>query len=186
MKRKYFVRGLGVGILFSALIMFAAYMTSGKNRMSDEDVIKRAQELGMVKQSEYVLESDVTSQETTTEEITTEATTEKATTEAPTTTEKATTEATTTEKTTTEKATTEASTTEKADTSTQTTVTISSGMSSEAIASALANAGLVDDASKFNSFLVANGYDMKLETGNFSLETGMSYEEIAKILTTKQ
>lgn len=177
MKRKYFVRGLGVGILFGALIMFAAYMTSGKNRMSDEDVIKRAQELGMVKQSEYVLESDVTSQETTTEEITTEATTEKATT----TTEKA-----TTEKTTTEKATTEASTTEKADTSTQTTVTISSGMSSEAIASALANAGLVDDASKFNSFLVANGYDMKLETGNFSLETGMSYEEIAKILTTKQ
>ena len=171
MKRKYFVRGLGVGILFGALIMFAAYMTSGKNRMSDEDVIKRAQELGMVKQSEYVLESDVTSQETTTEEITTEATTE---------------EATTTEKTTTEKATTEASTTEKADTSTQTTVTISSGMSSEAIASALANAGLVDDASKFNSFLVANGYDMKLETGNFSLETGMSYEEIAKILTTKQ
>ena len=166
MKRKYFVRGLGVGILFGALIMFAAYMTSGKNRMSDEDVIKRAQELGMVKQSEYVLESDVTSQETTTEEITTEATTEKATTEAPTTTEKA--------------------TTEKADTSTQTTVTISSGMSSEAIASALANAGLVDDASKFNSFLVANGYDMKLETGNFSLETGMSYEEIAKILTTKQ
>ena len=186
MKRKYFVRGLGVGIFFGALIMFAAYMTSGKNRMSDEDVIKRAQELGMVKQSEYVLESDVTSQETTTEEITTEATTEKATTEAPTTTEKATTEATTTEKTTTEKATTEASTTEKADTSTQTTVTISSGMSSEAIASALANAGLVDDASKFNSFLVANGYDMKLETGNFSLETGMSYEEIAKILTTKQ
>ena len=186
MKRKYFVRGPGVGILFGALIMFAAYMTSGKNRMSDEDVIKRAQELGMVKQSEYVLESDVTSQETTTEEITTEATTEKATTEAPTTTEKATTEATTTEKTTTEKATTEASTTEKADTSTQTTVTISSGMSSEAIASALANAGLVDDASKFNSFLVANGYDMKLETGNFSLETGMSYEEIAKILTTKQ
>ena len=63
MKRKYFVRGLGVGILFGALIMFAAYMTSGKNRMSDEDVIKRAQELGMVKQSEYVLESDVTSQE---------------------------------------------------------------------------------------------------------------------------
>ena len=29
-------------------------------------------------------------------------------------------------------------------------------------------------------------YDMKLETGNFSLETGMSYEKIAKILTTKQ
>ncbi len=182
MKRKYFVRGLGVGIVFGALIMFAAYMTSGKNRMSDEDIIKRAQELGMVKQSEYVLESDVTSEETTTETPTTEKATGEVTTEAPTITEKATTEAPTT----TEKATTEASTTEKADTSTQTTITISSGMSSEAIASALANAGLVDDASKFNSFLVANGYDMKLETGSFSLASGMSYEEIAKILTTKQ
>ena len=190
MKRKYFVRGLGVGILFGALIMFAAYMTSGKNHMSDEDVIKRAQELGMVKQSEYVLESDVTSENTTTEEITTEATTEKVTTEAPTTTEatteKTTTTEATTEKTTTEKATTEASTTEKADTSTKTTITISSGMSSETISSVLADAGLVDDASKFNSFLVANGYDMKLETGSFAFTSGMSYEEIAKILTTKQ
>ena len=85
MKRKYFVRGLGVGVLFGALIMFAAYMTSGKNRMSDEDIMKRAQELGMVKKSEYVLESDVSSEETTTEHITTEAATEETTTEAPTT-----------------------------------------------------------------------------------------------------
>lgn len=183
MKRKYFVRGLGVGIVFGALIMFVAYMTSGKNRMSDEDIIKRAQELGMVKQSEYVLESDVTSEETTTEEITTE----KVTTEAPTTTEKATTEApTTTEKATTEKTTTEAATTEKADTSTKTTVTVAGGMTSESISSALANAGVVDDASKFNSYLVANGYDMKLETGSFEFTAGMSYEEIAQILTQKQ
>lgn len=172
MKRKYFVRGLGVGIVFGALIMFVAYMTSGKNHMSDEDIIKRAQELGMVKQSEYVLESDVTSEETTTEKITTE----KVTTEAPTTTEKATTE----------KATTEAATTEKADTSTKTTVTVTGGMTSESISSALANAGVVDDASKFNSYLVANGYDMKLETGSFEFTAGMSYEDIAKILTQKQ
>lgn len=184
MKRKYFVRGLGVGIVFGALIMFVAYMTSGKNHMSDEDIIKRAQELGMVKQSEYVLESDVTSEETTTEKITTE----KVTTEAPTTAEKATTtEApTTTEKATTEKATTEAATTEKADTSTKTTVTVTGGMTSESISSALANAGVVDDASKFNSYLVANGYDMKLETGSFEFTAGMSYEDIAKILTQKQ
>ena len=194
MKRKYFVRGLGVGILFGALIMFAAYMTSGKNHMSDEDVIKRAQELGMVKQSEYVLESDVTSEEKTTEAVTTEApaTTEKATeatTEAPATTEKATeaatTEAATTEKATTEKATTEAATTEQTDTKTKATITVSGGMSSETISSLLENAGLVDSASKFNSFLVQNGYDKKLETGSFDIFGGMTYEEIARILTTK-
>lgn len=182
MKRKYFVRGLGVGVLFGALIMFAAYMTSGKNRMSDEDIMKRAQELGMVKKSEYVLEADVSSEETTTEHITTEAATEETTTEAPTTTEDATTEVPAT----TEKATTEAVTTEKSDTSTKTTVTVTGGMSSETISSALSNAGVVDDATKFNSYLVANGYDMKLETGSFEFSSGMSYEEIARILTQKQ
>ncbi len=196
MKKKYFVRGLGIGIIFGALIMLAAYLTSGKGSLSDEEVMKRAQELGMVKKSEYVLDSEVTSEETTTEAVTTEApvTTEKATeaatTEAPGTTEKATeaatTEATTTEKATTEKATTEAATTEQTDAKTKATITVSGGMSSETISSLLENAGLVDSASKFNSFLVQNGYDKKLETGSFDISGGMTYEEIARILTTKQ
>lgn len=195
MKKKYFVRGLGIGIIFGALIMLAAYLTSGKGSLSDEEVMKRAQELGMVKKSEYVLDSEVTSEETTTEAVTTEApaTTEKATevtTEAPATTEKATeaatTEAATTEKATTEKATTEAATTEQTDTKTKATITVSGGMSSETISSLLEDAGLVDSASKFNSFLVQNGYDKKLETGSFDISGGMTYEEIARILTTKQ
>ena len=195
MKKKYFVRGLGIGIIFGALIMLAAYLTSGKGSLSDEEVMKRAQELGMVKKSEYVLDSEVTSEETTTEAVTTEspATTEKATeatTEAPATTEKATeaatTEAATTEKSTTEKATTEAVTTEQTDTKTKATITVSGGMSSETISSLLEDAGLVDSASKFNSFLVQNGYDKKLETGSFDISGGMTYEEIAGILTTKQ
>lgn len=195
MKKKYFVRGLGIGIIFGALIMLAAYLTSGKGSLSDEEVMKRAQELGMVKKSEYVLDSEVTSEETTTEAVTTEApaTTEKATeatTEAPATTEKATeaatTEAATTEKATTEKATTETATTEQTDTKTKATITVSGGMSSETISSLLEDAGLVDSASKFNSFLVQNGYDKKLETGSFDISGGMTYEEIAGILTTKQ
>lgn len=181
MKKKYFVRGLGIGIIFGALIMLAAYLTSGKGSLSDEEVMKRAQELGMVKKSEYVLDSEVASEETTTEAVTTEASvatekaTEEATTEAPGTTEKAT-----------EEATTEAATTEQTDAKTKATITVSGGMSSETISSLLENAGLVDSASKFNSFLVQNGYDKKLETGSFDISGGMTYEEIARILTTKQ
>lgn len=181
MKKKYFVRGLGIGIIFGALIMLAAYLTSGKGSLSDEEVMKRAQELGMVKKSEYVLDSEVTSEETTTEAVTTEASvatekaTEEATTEAPGTTEKAT-----------EEAATEAATTEQTDAKTKATITVSGGMSSETISSLLENAGLVDSASKFNSFLVQNGYDKKLETGSFDISGGMTYEEIARILTTKQ
>lgn len=191
MKKKYFVRGLGIGIIFGALIMLAAYLTSGKGSLSDEEVMKRAQELGMVKKSEYVLDSEVTSEETTTEAVTTEASvatekaTEEATTEAPGTTERATEEA-ATEAASTEKATTEAATTEQTDAKTKATITVSGGMSSETISSLLENAGLVDSASKFNSFLVQNGYDKKLETGSFDISGGMTYEEIARILTTKQ
>ena len=193
MKKKYFVRGLGIGIIFGALIMLAAYLTSGKGSLSDEEVMKRAQELGMVKKSEYVLDSEVTSEETTTETeavtteapVATEKATEEATTDAPGTTEKATEEA-ATEAATTEKATTEAATTEQTDAKTKATITVSGGMSSETISSLLENAGLVDSASKFNSFLVQNGYDKKLETGSFDISGGMTYEEIARILTTKQ
>lgn len=198
MKKKYFVRGLGVGIIFGALIMLVAYMTSGKKSISDEEVIARAKKLGMVKESEYVLtgstDSDATNksldelvqesaeisatatQETT--EATTEATTEQETTQATTeaATEKATTEATT------EKATTEKP--KKEDT--KVTITVSGGMSSETISGLLEDADLIDSASKFNRFLVEKGYDMKLETGSFEIKAGMSYEEIAKILTTKQ
>lgn len=186
MKKKYFVRGLGVGIIFGALIMLAAYLTSGGNRISDEEVIKRAEKLGMVKESEYVIHTD-----DTTEEITTEKTTEKQTTTAVTTTEVTTEEQTTAEATT--EQTTEATTTEKQttepqnkDTDTKATITISGGMSSETISSLLEDADLVDSASDFNRYLVENGYDMKLETGSFEITGDMTYEEIAKILTQKQ
>jgi type IV secretory pathway VirB10-like protein len=46
MERKYYLRGLGLGIVVTAIIM--GMMLSGKEKMSDEDVIARAKELGMV------------------------------------------------------------------------------------------------------------------------------------------
>lgn len=48
MRFKYFMRGLGVGILFCTLIMFAAYQTSPNRLFTDEEVMARAKELGMV------------------------------------------------------------------------------------------------------------------------------------------
>lgn len=48
MKRKYFLRGTGLGILITALV----FILLGKQGMSDEEVIKRAEELGYVKAEE--------------------------------------------------------------------------------------------------------------------------------------
>jgi len=44
MKRKYYLRGLGLGILITALV----FIIAGPKELSDEDIIKRAEELGYV------------------------------------------------------------------------------------------------------------------------------------------
>lgn len=46
MELKYYLRGLGIGIAMTAIIMGIAL--SGKGKMTDEDIIARAKELGMV------------------------------------------------------------------------------------------------------------------------------------------
>lgn len=52
MERKYYLRGLGIGIVMTAIIMGIALSGSGK--MTDEEIIKRARELGMVEDTYLV------------------------------------------------------------------------------------------------------------------------------------
>ena len=46
MKLKYYLRGLGIGILVTAAILTIVYHTKGS--MSDSQIMKRAAQLGMV------------------------------------------------------------------------------------------------------------------------------------------
>lgn len=48
MKRKYYLRGLGLGILITALV----FSITGASDISDEEVIRRAEQLGYVKSNE--------------------------------------------------------------------------------------------------------------------------------------
>lgn len=64
MERKYYLRGLGIGIAVTAIIMGIA--ASGKQTMTDEEVIARAKELGMV---ENTLLSDTLEEEQTEENV---------------------------------------------------------------------------------------------------------------------
>lgn len=61
MERKYYLRGLGLGIVVTAVIMGLAL--SGKRTMTDEEVIARAKTLGMVENTESMLLSDAAAQE---------------------------------------------------------------------------------------------------------------------------
>lgn len=56
MERRYYLRGLGVGIAVTALVM--GVMTSRSGRMTDQEVIARAKELGMVENTVLLEEKD--------------------------------------------------------------------------------------------------------------------------------
>ncbi|MDE6024506.1 MAG: hypothetical protein K2G45_03540 [Lachnospiraceae bacterium] len=199
MKLKYFIRGLGTGIIFSAIILLVSYMTGGAYKISDEEIIKRAEKLGMVQDEKDIIaspaspdkdknntssDSEVVSNKTTTEASTTEdPTTEASTTEDPTTEERKTEEP-TTERQTTENPTTESGTTENPGEGdyVKATITVQAGMGSYEVASLLQNAGIIKDANDFDLYLNRNGYSTKIRIKSQEFNSKMSYEEIAKLL----
>ncbi len=204
MKLKYYLRGLGIGILVTALIM--GISAGRQKQMSDEEVRARARELGMVEsttlsnlglQSEKVTETDDSN-----EEIPVETKNETETTE---TTE---TESTDSEGVETEPANGQVAETEPADDQVvetvvekepagpsfdQTvsedvkvvTITIASGESSVTVSNSLEKAGLVESASSYDKYLCSNGYDKKIITGTYHIPMGSTHEDIAKVITGK-
>lgn len=187
MERKYYLRGLGIGIVVTAIIMGIA--TSGKRGMTDEEIIARAKELGMV---ENTVLSEKTEEEAETEAAVDIANTENATeksaieeTKKPETSEEQkenTTEETEKPETSTERQTT-ADKKEDITSAVVKTITVNSGDGSYTVAKKLAEAGVVTSAENFDTYLCQNGYDKKLRTGNFSIPADASDEQIARIVT---
>ena len=52
MRLKYFLRGLGAGIILGALVMLCSVLMSGSYRLSDDQIRERAEKLGMVSAEE--------------------------------------------------------------------------------------------------------------------------------------
>ncbi|SEF51274.1 hypothetical protein SAMN04487934_101409 [Eubacterium ruminantium] len=217
MKVKYYLRGIGIGLLIGVIIMFAAMKTLGYEKKSENTETEKvvSNNTGSDKKTEKATEKTEKPTEVATEktEKTTEATTEKTekTTEATTEKTEKTTEATTekTEKTTeatTEKTETTEATTEKTEETTEATtedtekstdettekttedngtvtIVVERGMYSTTVAKMLQDAGIVEDYLDFDRWLDATGYSFIIGVGEFSFHKGMTYEEIAAVLT---
>lgn len=182
MKLKYYLRGLGIGIVVTTLILMISYNING--RMSDSEIIRRAKALGMVMATE---ESD---------DLFDNPTSEKETTKAPEATDEESvsddTEATTpeeskpeeTESETVENVTTEPVTTEPVTTEPIITYTfyVEKGTSSQAVSELLVEGGIIADAKDFNNYMLRSGYTGIIQRGTYTLDSSMSYEEIAKAL----
>ncbi len=197
MKLRYYLRGLGIGMAVTALILgigFSGRQGQEAQTLTDEQIRERASELGMVDSSELTLaalqnsaqpqttlEPEVTEEPEATAEP--ETTTEpEATAEPETTTEP---EATAEPEMTTEPEATEAPELITAPEQSQTTITIKKGSDSGSVSRQLYEAGLVENAKAFDNYLCNNGYSRSISPGIYEIAPGTSEEEIAKIITGK-
>ncbi len=186
MRLKYYLRGLGIGMVAAAVLMGAA---SGRGQtLSDAQIRERAAELGMVESTPAVLSDLETPQSETLPEALPEAGQEsRETMEEPPGTQALQPEETETLQSEAAEAQqpeeTEALQPEAAP---EVSVTIQPGDSSVTVSRMLAEAGLVEDAEAFDRYLCDNGYSKSLRIGTYQIEPGTGEEEIAEIITGKQ
>ena len=182
MRWKYYIRGVGAGILLATILLSVSFYFGGgyKNKeLTDDEIIARAEELGMVMEN---------TEESTDEEA---DDAESADGDADSTDEE---ESTTSEKPeedmTLEEFVEEAESNppeEKEDeTVSYQAFTVSSGQSSNVIANNLYKKGLIDDASSFDKYLSQLGVDDRIQSGTFYVQVGCSYDDIVALLVNKE
>ena len=189
MKLKYYLRGLGIGILVTAVIM-GVTQGSRKETLSDREIRERAAALGMVEPGNSLADLEVAETPAATEipeAIETPVATEipeaietPAATETP---EAAETPAATEAPAATPEVT--ARPTQKPaeeEEGSSYTFEIQAGDSSYQVAYRLQQAGLVADARDFDNYLCSKGYDRKLKTGSYEIPETATEEEISEIL----
>ena len=189
MKLKYYLRGLGIGILVTAVIM-GVTQGSRKETLSDREIRERAAALGMVEPGNSLADLEAVETPAATEipeAIETPVATEipeaietPAATETP---EAAETLAATEAPAATPEVT--ARPTQKPaeeEEGSSYTFEIQAGDSSYQVAYRLQQAGLVADARDFDNYLCSKGYDRKLKTGSYEIPETATEEEISEIL----
>lgn len=188
MKLKYYMRGLGIGIILTTLIFTIG---NPKEKLSDDEVRQRAEALGMVTKEDSSSGLDkildnakltVTSAPSDSPIIPTKEPTPTATPTAKPTQEptKAPTPKPTHQPTAVPKPTKAAG-----ETATKVSFTIKSGMSSGEVAIVLKEAGLVTNADAFNQYIVKSGKASIIRVGSYSIPSDATYDEIIKMITTK-
>lgn len=201
MKLKSYLRGLGLGIIVTTIILVIAFNKRNVG-MTDSDIVSRAYELGMVETSLYGNGDenedsqeipDDSPQQNNTETsgegmvdpdnnqemyvepqpvipaVTTEEPAFKETTPAET-------KETTTQNT--------VATTVSEETQGEIMIIVFDNITSATKASTiLYEAGLISDVQDFNDYLTQQGWVTRVSEGTFEFRMGMTYEEIAKIIT---
>lgn len=195
MRLKYYLRGLGLGIIFAVFIMMVGYHNHGSS-MSDSEIIEKAKALGMVETED----SSGMKSDKKTDNKTDEKSDKKTDTSEPDTAIADTSAAEDTQTGTDNTDAADADTTAPSDVAatdsaasdaaqpqqnTTFTVTVGSGDTCRMIAERLQAAGIIDDAEKFRAYMGQKGVDQFIADGSHEIPYGASYDDIINILTQK-
>ena len=174
MKLKYYLRGLGIGIIITTIILTIAY-SNRKLELTDEEIIQRAEALGMVMQEDSLFPFG-------NKELNTEAQSEI---------ENRTEVQQETEHLTSSKTEADAAhqSEEEAKTDDSTNINeeayllvIFPGMVAQNISNELEEHGVVEDGYELRTYLAEVGYTKLLKVGKYEIPYGASKEEIYQIL----
>lgn len=193
MKLKYYLRGLGMGILFATIVMTVSSVVHNNN-LSEEKIIKEAKKLGMIMPE---TEDDATGGLFATKEDTEDVIdTEGQDTEIETPDTEAEMQETETEiqetETEIQAVDTEPESTEKKEpvvihdgNVTFIEISVYPGDNARQVAERLYENGLVDDSESFRKYLGEMGYAKFLAIGEYYVPVGATYEEICNVLMRK-
>ena len=191
MKLKYYLRGLGIGMIVTALILgisFSNRQDQTSQIMTDDQIRERAAELGMVDSSELTLAALQNSAKQPTEgtpEETTQTQEQNNIEAEPETTVRTGRRPRNRRLRRTPETTAEPEVTEAPQRTQTASITIQRGDDSGSVSRWLYEAGLVENAKAFDNYLCNNGYSRSINPGTYEIAPGTSEEEIAKIITGK-
>lgn len=159
MRFKFYLRGAGIGVILTTLIFTIAFAVY-KPTLSDDEIMKKAEALGMEMPADDSDSADKKDTKT--------AKDQKDDADAS------------------DSNTDDATTSEDGGQKNVIEFTIASGDTSATIAQHLQEVGLVDNAKSFDLYLSDQDLDNQLLPGNYQIPEGATFLEIGELLTTKQ
>lgn len=181
-KLKFFLRGVGVALIITTTFFYILMnnnVDSKKEQITDEVIIQRAKELGMV----FIKESNGKTDNLSKEDVIKLARefslevrdVEEKNNENPLDNKISTENQSEIERT--------DEIIEEITLSEEVNITIPSGFSSYDIAELLYKHGIIENTYDFNSYIIINKYDRKLQPGKYIFKKGSNYDEIIKKIT---
>lgn len=194
MKLKYYLRGIGIGLIVTTVVMMIAFMMHKDQLLTDDEIRERAAELGMVMpeevegrdtlssinaqpetldaepaESEDASKEDLDSKDAVSDEESEQPETDKKNSNKK------------------NQAKNDNSGNDKTEPEVieQVELSIVGGEYSDIVSEKLYKAGLIEDAEDFNKYLADGGYDNLIQPGTYTIPVGADYDTIIKIITEK-